>query len=109
VLDQLKRSKDRIESEVGQRVVYLAAPGGRVSNDVIEAAGSAGYQGVFTSEPGYQYERRVDGLLVFRRFILKRDLLPRFPGIVRGNRLVEYEARASYSMKQALRSLLGRR
>lgn len=108
LLDQLKRSKDRIEAEIGRRVVFLAAPGGRVSSDVMEAAGSAGYRGVFTSEPGYHCEHRRDGVIVFRRFIMKRDSLSRLRRIVRGSRLLEYEERASYSVKVALRTLLGR-
>lgn len=50
--DELRRSKDLLEDQLGLPVHFLAVPYGRVSGKVIAAALATGYRAVCTSTPG---------------------------------------------------------
>lgn len=109
LLDELARSKKTIEDRSGVRVDYIAAPGGRYSDEVIRAAAGAGYSGVFTSRPGYSVAQR-HGILVFNRFVLKNSVGPgRFRGIAERHKLSLAREAAAYSAKNLIRKALGKK
>ena len=49
---ELHESRDSLQQIIGRRVDWLALPGGRGDQRVLEAAFAAGYRAVFGSEPG---------------------------------------------------------
>jgi peptidoglycan/xylan/chitin deacetylase (PgdA/CDA1 family) len=73
--DELRRSRQILEEELGELVVTLAAPGGFCSARVVEAAADEGYLHLFTSEPSLR-PRNHRTLTVHGRFALVAGSTP---------------------------------
>lgn len=109
LLDELKRSKETIEDRTAVEVKYIAAPGGRFSPAVIEAAAKAGYSGLFNSKPGFTLAQE-SGILVFNRFVFKNSLTEgRFRAIARKDPFALFVEKAAYDAKNLIRKALGKK
>lgn len=51
--DELKKSKEQIETEIGEKISAIAYPNGNFNNDVIEAAQKTGYSYAVTTIEGH--------------------------------------------------------
>lgn len=103
MIDELKKSKERLEEELGSSIDSIAVPGGRVSNEVIRAAKKVGYLGVYTSQPGYS-NYLIDETEIYRRFILKNSISKEtYLRIAQKNKLVDLKANCTYGLKRFVR------
>lgn len=109
MLNELIGSRKMIEDRTGLKVEYVSAPGGRVSDEVIEAAASAGYSGIFNSRPGYTPSKQ-SGILVVNRFVLKNSISPgEFRKMANADGIALMKASMVYSAKGFYRRALGKR
>jgi len=67
--DEVKGSKERIETVTGKAVSFLSVPNGAYNRRVLEAARRAGYQKVLSSVEGYNGTRH--GSFVLKRFAMR--------------------------------------
>lgn len=108
LLTELRSSKEAIEDATGSKVDYVAAPGGRYSGAVVEAAAAVGYKGIFNSKPGYTLSKD-SGIYVINRFVLKNTIsISGFKSISRKDPIALIKASAAYSAKNLARKALGK-
>jgi peptidoglycan/xylan/chitin deacetylase (PgdA/CDA1 family) len=55
LLDDLKQSKDRIESHLEKKCRFLAWPWGRYNEEAVALASQVGYEGIVTTEKGVNF------------------------------------------------------
>jgi peptidoglycan/xylan/chitin deacetylase (PgdA/CDA1 family) len=73
------RSRNTLEDLLGHAITVASVPGGYFSTDVARAAGDAGLQLLFTSEPETTLRRITDsGVVVAGRFTVRRGCPPDF-------------------------------
>jgi len=68
VESQLRKSRDRIEKELGVSVDMLAWPFGIYSDDLLRRAGSLGYRVTFTVEP--RHATQADSVMALPRYLV---------------------------------------
>jgi peptidoglycan/xylan/chitin deacetylase (PgdA/CDA1 family) len=107
--DELHRSKDVLEQNLGVEVDTISLPGGRWNARVLQACAAAGYRKVFTSDPGTGSSMR-QGVQIIPRINVSgsftaeqlRQLLTRGSGLL-------YRLRLKHGVKQLVQHLLGER
>lgn len=82
-----RRSVDALSDMLGERVSTASVPGGYYSSKVAEAAGNAGIEVLFTSEPTSR-SRRVQRCLVLGRYTIQRWTSPRAAAAIAAGRAV---------------------
>jgi peptidoglycan/xylan/chitin deacetylase (PgdA/CDA1 family) len=70
--EELQRSRDYLQQQIGRPVDLLALPGGRGGQRELEVAGELGYRAVFGSQPGDNRNWRPGTFL--QRVTVSRDL-----------------------------------
>lgn len=103
IINEMKKSKDSLEGQLGSEIEYIAVPGGRVSNQVIKAAAEVGYKGVYTSRPGYSYNL-INKIEVYRRFILKNSISrDAYRRIAQKEKIANLKTNCVYGIKRFVR------
>jgi len=74
--DELARSRERLEDELGRPVRALSLPGGRYDTRVLEAARLAGYERVFCSDVGINRGESLP--FPAKRLAVRRDMGTKF-------------------------------
>jgi peptidoglycan/xylan/chitin deacetylase (PgdA/CDA1 family) len=78
MLEEWKRSTQRLAEIVGHAVKLASVPGGYYSRKVAEAAAQAGIETLYTSEPTARVQV-VDGCRVLGRYVVRRGMGPEWP------------------------------
>ncbi len=103
---ELERSKATIEDHLGLSVDFLSAPHGMIDKSVIDIAGSIGYRGICTSEPGFRHG--CGNPAIFKRVNITGSCrMSDFKGIVRGNCAAIFPAICSKGIKNLIKKFLG--
>ncbi len=108
IIEELKKSKAVLEEITGREVAYLSVPGGRISQPVIDVAKRLGYQGIFTSHPGYHHQFSDDFFLMKRFIFVNNTPLQIFINIACQKKIVCLQANFSYNVKRMLRFVMKR-
>jgi peptidoglycan/xylan/chitin deacetylase (PgdA/CDA1 family) len=78
MLEEWKRSTQRLAEIVGHAVKVASVPGGYYSRKVAEAAAQAGIETLYTSEPTARVQV-VDDCRVLGRYVVRRGMGPEWP------------------------------
>jgi peptidoglycan/xylan/chitin deacetylase (PgdA/CDA1 family) len=106
LLDELRRAREEIETNVGTPVTLLAPPGGRCPPRLVEVAQEAGYTHILSSRPGRVAAARGANL---GRFAVTAALeVPTLESWIRGGR-ARLVAELRYTMLDVAKRLLGDR
>ena len=71
VESQLRKSREKIEKELGGKVEMLAWPFGIYSDDLLRRAGSLGYRATFTIEP--RHVTPAESVMALPRYLVSND------------------------------------
>jgi peptidoglycan/xylan/chitin deacetylase (PgdA/CDA1 family) len=104
--DELRRSRDLLADLVGAPPADLALPGGRSSPEVLEAARAAGYERLWTSEPGVNASLAA-GAPLRRTAVRRGDPIGRFERLVCASPVAHLADRVNVACKSAVRQALG--
>jgi peptidoglycan/xylan/chitin deacetylase (PgdA/CDA1 family) len=110
--EELAGSRRTLEDRLGRGVTSISMPGGRWNEEVIRACAMAGYQTVYTSEPGYFRPSSLAGELrmptVIGRFAVQRRTgLTAIQGYARGKALTTVRLQLLYRARAGVKRLLG--
>lgn len=105
--EELERSRQMIEQQVGMPVDALAVPGGRWDLRVLRAAAQAGYRRVYISDPRVAPQQR-DGVKLFGRLTVRNSIQPTdLQSLITGKGTYAAVFWAQYRVKELLRRLVG--
>ena len=108
VYDELSSSKLKLENIVGQEVLSLSIPGGRLNNTVIKCAKTVGYKNIFTSIP-FQI-KNVSGIWSIGRIGIKAPLnSTHFNKLLSPSKSFVFHLKTINRGKQALKLIVGGR
>ena len=104
--EELRGSKDDIESFLGDKISFVSVPGGRYNRDVVRTAVRSDYSALFCSTPCYR--KRFGEFYVIGRCMVKdRHGAESFSQFLDMGRLRTIRARSGYLVKYLLRKLVG--
>jgi peptidoglycan/xylan/chitin deacetylase (PgdA/CDA1 family) len=112
LVEELRGSRMTLEDKLGQQATSISMPGGRWNETVLLACGAAGYQEVYTSEPGMSRPATVIKDIhvpaVIGRFAVRRKTsLRTVAEYVEGGVVTVNCLRSMYRLRQLARRLLG--
>ncbi|WP_263408490.1 polysaccharide deacetylase family protein [Terriglobus tenax] len=110
--EEVRGSRMTLEDKIGASVTSISMPGGRWNENVIRACAIAGYEEVYTSEPGmYRPACVADGLrmpAVIGRFAIRRKTSLRIlANYVEGDFFTVNWLRGMYLLRQRTKQLIG--
>ena len=103
LVQELRGSKEAIESKIGARVKYFAAPGGFVDRRVSQEAIGVGYEAVCNSEPGLA---RI-GTIIKRVAIMHSTSQRQFEALVQRKAGPLFRMRAQRDLAKAAKAIFG--
>ncbi|AFL87566.1 putative xylanase/chitin deacetylase [Terriglobus roseus DSM 18391] len=110
--EELLGSRRTLEDHIGQHVRTISLPGGRCNEAVLRACAIAGYEVVYTSQPGYyRPPAQVPGLTmpaVIGRFAVRaHTTLRTIAGYAEANRTTVHLLQANYRVRDAMKAVVG--
>jgi peptidoglycan/xylan/chitin deacetylase (PgdA/CDA1 family) len=110
--EELAGSRLTLEDRLGTAVTSISMPGGRWNEEVLRACALAGYDTVYTSEPGY-YRPRIDTdqlrtpSVIGRFAIQRRTSLRDISGYASGDWMTMRKIHSMYQARNGVKRLLG--
>jgi peptidoglycan/xylan/chitin deacetylase (PgdA/CDA1 family) len=109
LVDEWRKSIDRLSQITGNAVTVGSVPGGYCSLRVARAAARSGLEVLFTSEPVVT-ARSVEGCLLLGRYAILAGTQPRTAArLARGDRALRLRQLASWKAKGVAKTILGDR
>jgi Polysaccharide deacetylase len=103
---ELVKSKETLEQELGSTVEEISVPGGRWDRRVVDACAHAGYKHVYVSDPWVTAE--MFGIKVIGRFMVRRTTsVAELKRIVQRNRRALWNIKMRSHLKQSIVSVVG--
>ncbi len=107
ILDEWRKSVEILEDLTGRPTTVASVPGGFLSNNVIRAAGEAGIQYLFTSEPTSYYYRAY-GCTVIGRYSVQQGISKEtVVGFAKGQLTPRFRQWAYWNTKKTLKRFAG--
>jgi peptidoglycan/xylan/chitin deacetylase (PgdA/CDA1 family) len=103
--NQLKKSKEIIEHNIGSVVSILAPPGGRYNSDTVKISEKVGYQVITNSKPGVWH--RLDQKLIPRIPVHINDSIRKLASCSEKNSLYVRKLKAKYIVTGLAKKSLG--
>ena len=111
---EVRSSRLTLEDKIGQAVTSISMPGGRWNDTVIRACAVAGYEEVYTSEPGMYRTATVQNNMrlpaVIGRFAVRRKTsLRTIAAYLEGDLFAVSRLRGMYRFRQLAKRMIGDR
>ena len=106
VYEELSRSKQILEDILGQPVVSISLPGGRMNQAVLDTAERLSFQSMYSSTFGY-YSSDKKNTLIPRIAIRKNDIMKEFIKAVTGERAYVLTRTAQSAVLLLMKKLIG--
>lgn len=111
---EVRNSRQTLEDKIGQAVTSISMPGGRWNETVIRACAAAGYEEVYTSEPGMYRSATVEGSVrlpsvIGRLAVRRKTSLQTITAYLEGDLFAVSRLRSMYLFRQLAKRIVGDR
>jgi len=109
---ELSGSRRKLEDQIGRQVTAISMPGGRWNVRVLRACAAAGYEAVYTSEPGdlqplSDQEKEAMPKLIGRFAVRRKTRLTTIAAYAKGDVYTSKMLQLSYHLRKNMRATLG--